>query len=447
MASSSNPRSSSSDSKAKQRPTYRKASKASKASRAAKGASAASPAPAAEAPVRKQAASYAVPSQRKRTTAAAARPRPQAARQAATAPRQNGAAGRQAATQRKTPAASAAPSPDAAAAPRTHAPSAERRTATPRTLKSVPAQRREDGSGGPSRKRRRERTGSVFSRVPVPRPGLGRAGATLFAVLAVGLGLAIAVVIAINSSLFSVDEVVVSGTEHVEQEVLEQLVEVPEGSTLFNVDEEAILASLQQLSWIADVEVERQWPHTIVVTPIEHTVALMTYSSTDDVAWLVSDDGLWITPVSLSVAVDEAGELVEALDDGSWPEGSTELSGTDAALVVAASYGALLVTDIPSSVEPQRGEAVESEEVLACLAYASEFSSEFLAQIKSLSAASVESISANLTSGVEVALGEAEDIATKEKVVTKLLEEQEGVTYINVREADAYTFRSTPTSE
>lgn len=292
------------------------------------------------------------------------------------------------------------------------------------------------------------------------------------------VGIAVFVVLA-NSDLLLITNVVIDGGENVDQETLEQLVDVPEGSTLLNVDEDAIEESLERSPWIVGVTIERELPDTLHITVEERDVLLLVYMSTDDVAWAVSDDGVWITPVSLA-AVDDAGttddstegdegDSTDGYDDGTdgdstddeyytedestdesvddaddTEESEEESEGEAAALSVAESYGALLVTDVPTSVEPVSGEAVDSEEVLAVIAYAQGFSEEFLAEIKSISAASVEGLSANLENGVEVALGDAEDIATKEKVVTKLLEEEEGVTYINVREADAYTFRATP---
>ena len=48
--------------------------------------------------------------------------------------------------------------------------------------------------------------------------------------------------------------------------------------------------------------------------------------------------------------------------------------------------------------------------------------------------------------GIEVSLGDSDDIAKKERVVTKLLSQVEGVTYINVRSPGNYTFRNAPTS-
>ena len=308
-----------------------------------------------------------------------------------------------------------------------------------------------------------------------------RKGVVPLVLVGVLVALVAVVVVVVRSGVFLVTDVQISACEHVDQETLEQLVDVEDGTTLYSVDEQGIAESLERSAWISGVEIERKLPGTLIITPIERTPALLIYISTDDVAWLVSDDGVWITPVSLSLSSDDGGtdgsdestdgseessdeasdeteayeaaedeaSTDESVEDGS-EEGDGEESededteGEEDALAVAESYGVLLVTDVPSDIDPVAGEEVDSEEVQACLAYAEGFSDEFLASVKSLSAASVEALSAVLDGGVEVALGDAEDIATKEKVVTKLLEEEEGVTYINVREADAYTFRATP---
>ena len=89
---------------------------------------------------------------------------------------------------------------------------------------------------------------------------------------------------------------------------------------------------------------------------------------------------------------------------------------------------------------------VPGKAVKAGLDYARGFSSEFLGQVKDISTPSVEAISANLDNGVEVSLGDSDDIAKKERIVTKLLSQVEGVTYINVRSPGNYTFRNAPTA-
>lgn len=286
--------------------------------------------------------------------------------------------------------------------------------------------------------------GSFFSglasRLNIPTPSRSVVFVAAGGFIAVIL---LAVVIA-NSSLLAVTEVRVMGSDHMDQATAEALVDVPDGTTLLNVDEDAILEQLQASPWIKDIEIERAWPHTLIITPVERKMSAIAYVTADEVAWAIGDDGTWIAPVTLLAAVDAEGNEVEVGEDGSVPEGATLLSGQDAALRVAQDAGCLLLTDVPSDVSPKSGESVNSKVVLAGLEYANGFSPEFVAQIKSMSVASVEAISANLLSGVEVSLGAPDNIVEKERVVTKLLAEQAGVTYINVREPGAYTFRSAP---
>lgn len=286
--------------------------------------------------------------------------------------------------------------------------------------------------------------GSFFSglasRLNIPTPSRSVVFVAAGGFIAVIL---LAVVIA-NSSLLAATEVRVMGSDHMDQATAEALVDVPDGTTLLNVDKDAILEQLQASPWIKDVEIERAWPHTLVITPVERKMTAIAYVTADEVAWAIGDDGTWIAPVTLLAAVDAEGNEVEVGEDGSVPEGATLLSGQDAALRVAQDAGCLLLTDVPSDVSPKSGESVNSKVVLAGLEYANGFSPEFVAQIKSMSVASVEAISANLLSGVEVSLGAPDNIVEKERVVTKLLAEQTGVTYINVREPGAYTFRSAP---
>lgn len=282
--------------------------------------------------------------------------------------------------------------------------------------------------------------GAVSSRVPIPKVS------PVKALIASGVVLALVLVgfIIANSALFAATDIQVRGSDHVEAETARALVEVPEGTTLFNVDEQAILDSLEAVPWVKGVKIEREWPHTLIVTPVEREMRAIAYITADEIAWGIGEDGTWIAPLSLVVAVDAEGNEVALNDDGSVPDGAAQLSPFDAALRLAQDSGSLLLTDVPSDVSPKGGEAVSAKVILAGLEYANTFTADFLAQIKDISVASVEAISADLVSGVEVSLGKPENITEKERVVTKLLSEQQGVTYINVREPGAYTFRSAP---
>ena len=335
--------------------------------------------------------------------------------------------------------------------------------------------------------------GSPASSAPAAeRPSASRKGRLgLIVAIAVALALVTGVggVVAVNSSLFAATDIEVKGSEHVSEEDMNRLLDVPEGSTLFNIDADALAGSLKRNPWVDTVDVQREFPHKLIITPKEYKVAAVVYIAADDIAWAVSDAGTWIAPMSLSVTVDADGSIIESAgkaprcpprppstptpmtrmrripaaekptaptaprrdaDAGADEEGAEEpdaeatgsLTGVDAALALARDAGALLLIDVSADVAPSSGAEVTSDVVKAGLAYAKGFSREFLAQIKDLSVPSVEAISANLVSGVEVSLGSPEDIGTKEQVVTKLLAERSGVTYINVRTPDAYTFRS-----
>ena len=219
-----------------------------------------------------------------------------------------------------------------------------------------------------------------------------------------------------------------------------QLINLPENTSLFNVDPDQITEGLKQNPWVSGVDVQRQFPHTLIITPTERKVIAIAYISSDDLAWAIGDDDTWIAPLSTSVEVDDQGNVITS------GEGANTLTGIDAALALAKHYGAVLLTDVSADVAPVSGRAVSSKAVKAGLDYARGFSSEFLDQVKDISTPSVEAISANLDNGVEVSLGDSDDIAKKERIVTKLLSQVEGVTYINVRSPGNYTFRNAPTA-
>lgn len=282
--------------------------------------------------------------------------------------------------------------------------------------------------------------GGLAGRIPRPKINPGKA----LVVIGVVFALFLAGFILANSPLFAATDIQVKGSDHVEVETARALIEVPEGTTMFNVDEKAIYDSLKAIPWVKGVDVKREWPHTLVVTPVERKMRAIAFITADEVAWAIGEDGTWIAPLSLVVAVDAEGNEVALNDDGSVQEGAAQLPAFEAALRIAQDSGSLLLTDVPSDISPKGGEPVNAKVVLAGLDYANGFSDEFVAQIKDISVASVEAISANLVSGVEVSLGKPQNIVEKERVVTKLLAEHQGVTYINVREPGAYTFRSTP---
>ena len=267
--------------------------------------------------------------------------------------------------------------------------------------------------------------------------GKGKIVGGILAALAV---LAVVAIVVINSGLFAATDIQIQGSEHVTKHDAIQLIDLPENTSLFNVNPDQITEGLKQNPWVSGVDVQRQFPHTLIITPTERKVIAIAYISSDDLAWAIGDDDTWIAPLSTSVDVDDQGNVTAT------GEGASTLDGIDAALALAKHYGAVLLTDVSADVAPVSGQAVNSKAVKAGLDYVRGFSSEFLGQVKDISAPSVEAISANLDNGIEVSLGDSDDIAKKERIVTKLLSQVEGVTYINVRSPGNYTFRNAPTS-
>lgn len=267
--------------------------------------------------------------------------------------------------------------------------------------------------------------------------GKGKIVGGILAALAV---LAVVAIVVINSALFAATDIQIQGSEHVTKHDAIQLIDLPENTSLFNVNPDQITEGLKQNPWVSGVDVQRQFPHTLIITPTERKVIAIAYISSDDLAWAIGDDDTWIAPLSTSVDVDDQGNVTAT------GEGANTLTGIDAALALAKHYGAVLLTDVSADVAPVSGQAVNSKAVNAGLDYVRGFSSEFLGQVKDISTPSVEAISANLDNGIEVSLGDSDDIAKKERIVTKLLSQVEGVTYINVRSPGNYTFRNAPTS-
>ena len=170
-------------------------------------------------------------------------------------------------------------------------------------------------------------------------------------------------------------------------------------------------------------------------------------STTDSASGTDSSDST-ASDGSSDDATTDASDASESDDDASTDvartnkDGSQVLTGRSAARAIAKHHDALLLTDVPSDIKPDSGKAVSSRVVSAGLDYAAGFSSSFRSQIKEMSIASREAISCTLTSGVEISLGSPSEINKKERVVTQLLEQERGVTYINVRTPGSYTYRS-----
>ena len=117
------------------------------------------------------------------------------------------------------------------------------------------------------------RVGDLQQRPPARRNSKSWVARFLVFLLAVGL-LVMGAVYVYSSDLLSIDEVRVSGVDHLTSEEMSQLAAVPASATLLRVDTEAIEERLKTNSWVEDAQVKRVFPHTLELQSIHLRVDL-----------------------------------------------------------------------------------------------------------------------------------------------------------------------------
>lgn len=289
-----------------------------------------------------------------------------------------------------------------AARPR-RAPKAKAATGRPAFLDNAAAARRGAPQGGKERRERYQRGQSAKAVVGVV------GGVAVLAVV-----LVVAYFVLRSSSAFAIQNVVCEPTEHVTESDIKNLLEVPDGATLLNFDGSAIEASLKKDPWVGSVSFERQFPDTLRVVVNEQSTDALVVMNAGSIAWYLGTSGSWIQPTKVTVAQNQ--------------------SVNDAALAQATSEGVLLITDVPSSVSPKSGSEATDDVFAAVRTFRDGFSADFSAQVVSYSAPSADNISCTLASGVEISLGSATQVSSKEAIAKEILAAHPGkVTFINVR--------------
>lgn len=282
-------------------------------------------------------------------------------------------------------------------------PKAKAATGRPAFLDNVAVARRGAPQGGKERRERYQRGQSAKAVVGVV------GGVAVLAVV-----LVVAYFVLRSSSAFAIQNVVCEPTEHVTESDIKNLLEVPDGATLLNFDGSAIEASLKKDPWVGSVSFERQFPDTLRVVVNEQSTDALVVMNAGSIAWYLGTSGSWIQPTKVTVAQNQ--------------------SVNDAALAQATSEGVLLITDVPSSVSPKSGSEATDDVFAAVRTFRDGFSADFSAQVVSYSAPSADNISCTLASGVEISLGSATQVSSKEAIVKEILAAHPGkVTFINVR--------------
>ena len=244
------------------------------------------------------------------------------------------------------------------------------------------------------------------------------------------LGIAAALIIGwfalYNSSAFTIEEVNVSGVEHLTSTEVGLLVDVPEGTTLLRVDTDTIRARLMKSAWIKDVQVNRHFPNTldIVVTEREITavVEVPTGKGSAVKSWAIASDHVWLMPI---------------------PEKGSDAAKTTSEKIYEDADAALHITDVPYGTKAEIGTECIDNNVNNALDIISGMTTDLAGQVVKVSAAGPAETTLLLDSGVEIAFGKAEDIRDKERVILEILREHpDGVAYINVRMVQTPTWRA-----
>lgn len=250
----------------------------------------------------------------------------------------------------------------------------------------------------------------------------------------VRLGIIVAVIAALvagwvvlyNSDAFAIEEVRVTGVEHLTSDEMSQLANVPENTTLLRVDTETIRNRLLKNAWVQDAEVKRVFPHTLEISVTERTIGAVVEVPTSDgksvKLWAISTDHVWLMPI---------------------PDKDSEAAKTTSSKIYEDAESALRITDVPYGTEASIGSVCTDENVNNALDIVSGMTTELADHVVTVSAAGPEETTLILDNGIEIAFGKAENIRDKERVILKIMEEYpDQVSYINVRSVSNPTWRS-----
>ncbi len=242
---------------------------------------------------------------------------------------------------------------------------------------------------------------------------------------------ALAIVVAVGvgvywSNLFAIEEVSVSGVEHLTASEMTQLANVPSNTTLLRVDTAAIESNISRDAWVKSVDVQRVFPNTLNLAVTERVIGAVVEVGVDDgkstERWALSEDGIWLCRIP-----DEDSQAAQTISPKIYEDAASVFS----------------ITNVAYGVKPEVGQACTDASVTNALSVVMGLTTDLKDQVKSVSATSTENTTLTLQSNVEIAFGSATDIRDKERVIKQILEDHpDEVSYINVRVVKSPTWRT-----
>lgn len=248
----------------------------------------------------------------------------------------------------------------------------------------------------------------------------------LGAVVALLAALAIGAVAVYNSSLFTIENVQVTGVEHLTSEEMSALAQVPSGTTLLRVDTASIADRLRQDAWVQDVSINRIFPSTLEIVVTERQIAAVVEVQTSDAKsvqpWAIASDHMWLMPI---------------------PDRDSDAGKRTSSQVYEDADAALVIKDVPYGLKAEVGTYCSDDSVLNALDIVSGMTTELAGKVKTVYADGVEETRLVLDNNVEIAFGAAENIRDKERVCLEIMQQHpDSVAYINVRDVANPTYRA-----
>jgi cell division protein FtsQ len=214
-------------------------------------------------------------------------------------------------------------------------------------------------------------------------------------------GIVLAVWIAFFSPLLVIREVTLSGATRTTPDEVARVVGLDSSDNLLLMRTDEVAAAVKKLPWIKSVSVDRKLPGTVKVTVTERAPAMV-------------------------VALGEQSYLVDRRGRVLSPTESTE--------------GLPVLAGLQESL-PDPGERLRSAELKGALQAFSAFPRRLQRDVKAVFAPTVERITFQLSDGIQVRYGAAEDTRSKievlEVLLARLRREGRGPLYVDIRVPEA----------
>jgi cell division protein FtsQ len=214
-----------------------------------------------------------------------------------------------------------------------------------------------------------------------------------------------------TSQLFAVEEIELLGSERLTRTHVLDVASVPEDATLLRFPGQDVTERLEADPWIRSATVTRDFPHGMRIRIVEREPSAYVD---------LGEASVWL--------IDPTGVII------------AEQSATETETLV-------VIRDL-QPVEPEPGVRTGSEPLLNALAVWEGISEELKSMTRVVSAPSIDKTTLVTVDDVEILIGSAEEIETKDVIAREILAEHgEAVVYVNVRTVERPTWRGVDAAE